>query len=176
MWTDTEHEAPAARRLVAFGATFLGLLTLSNAAFVGEVPLLAPPLVAIIVILAAVAGVLVWVNTRYSRAALWNAAGFSLLAAAGSALVAQPPVWLAYVLIFLGLLAVVAAATVSAGLIRPKFAELAAKARWLVLLAGLLLALATAPVGPGPVLALIAAGALLSIAVLLHPAEPDHHD
>lgn len=173
MLTDLQPEAPAARRLVAFAATFLGLLTLTNASFAGDVPLLAPPLVAIIVILAAVGGLLIWVNTQLSRAALWVAAGFALLGAAGTALVAAPPAWLAYALILLGLVGSASAAVVALGLVRSRFAAWATKARYAVIISGLLLALAAAPVGPGPVLALVAAGALLAIVALLRPVEPD---
>ncbi len=176
MWTDIEPEAPAARRLAAFGATFLGLLTLSNVAFAGDAPLLAPPLVAVIVLLSAAGGLLIWIKSRYSRAVLWVAAGFALLAAAGSALVAMPPAWLGYLLILLGLAGLGGAVLVAVGILRPSLHVLGSKTRPVVITTGLLLVLTAAPVGPGPVLALIAAGALLSIVALLRPVEPDQQD
>lgn len=173
MLTDAQLEAPAARRLAAFGATFLGLITLTNANYVGDVPQLAPPLVALIVVLAAVGGLLIWVNTRYSRAVFWVAAGFALFSAAGAAIVVGPPAWLAASLALLGVSAFVSAGLVAAGLFKTRMAKAAAKARYVVIISGLLLVLAAAPVGPGPVLALVAAGALLAIVALLRPADPE---
>ncbi len=173
MLTDGRSDAPAARRLAAFGATFLGLITLSNVNYAGGTPLVAPPAIALVVILSAVGGLLIWVNNRYSRAALWLAAGVALFTAAGSAVVFGPPGWLALTLMVLGLTGLVGTGLVVAAILKPSLAPFAAKAPYVVVIAGLLLALAAAPIGPGPVLALVAAGALMAIVALLRPVEEE---
>lgn len=180
MLADLETEATPLRRLIAFAAVFLGMLTLANAAFARQPPLLSPPAVMGIVLFAGAGGLTVWVNGRWSRAFFWATAGLAALVGAGTGATLVAPPWgaAAAASVVLGAVAMMAGLLAAAGLVRP-VDLLVRAARWGRIALGAALVLLWViwfPVGGGPVVAFTASLYAIALAFLLRPVEEPEDD
>jgi hypothetical protein len=170
---DTEPEAAPARRLVAFGATFLGMLSLAQATFASGTPTLAPPVVMVVVLLGAAAGLLIWVRSRWSRGLLWFAAGLLLLASATTAVAMSTVAWVRPVLTLIGIAGFGAMLFLGIGQLRPK-PGLAAWNRRILIVAVSALAFVTVvatPAGTGPRAAAIGSAIAMLLVWILRPED-----
>lgn len=173
MIADVEPEASPLRRLVAFAATFFSMLTLASMNFARDPPLMAPPLVALMVLLAGVAGLLIWVKGRWSRAVLWLLAGVALVGGAGTALLLIQVQGVAFVAVLCGTAGLVAGGVAAAAIAtqREGLRPFQLPAQWTVLVALLGLSLLSLRLGPGPTLATAAAAVALLLAWMLRPDD-----
>lgn len=167
------QEATPARRLATFAITFLGLLAFAQGNFAQGV-LIAPPIALLLVLLGAGGGLMIWVDSRWSRVMFWAAAAIAVLATGAAALQAAPTGLLRVlvpVATFIGALAAVTHAAVLGWTRLPasigRFSVPASLASIAVL------ALTTPPAGPAARLALTAAAVLIAMAWLLRPVPEE---
>lgn len=168
--SDAELEAPPGRRLLVFAASFLGLLALANVNFAG-VPLIAPPVAMVLVLLIAGSGLLVWIRGRWSRALLHIAAGIACMAGAAVAILFQTVPAISALLLLVGAIGLGAGAVAAAGLFKDTWPTLRNRMTWVVVASASLMALLAVPVAGARVAATTALGCIM-LAWLLRPIAP----